>query len=74
MAILSKRRAIRILRQAGWNLVKSGGRHEVWSDGGENRLSLPHTLQGDGFYGWLAGQIRKVEAGEPLAKVYKRHP
>lgn len=53
--------------------MKSGGRHEVWSDGAST-LSLPHTLQGDGLYGWLANQIHKVEAGQPLAKVYKRHP
>ncbi len=73
MAVLSKRKAIRILQRAGWNLVKSGGRHEVWSDG-KQQLSLPHTLQGDGLYGWLANQIRKVEAGEPLAKTYTRCP
>ncbi len=73
MAVLSKRKAIRILRRAGWNLVKSGGRHEIWSDG-ESQLSLPHKLEGDGLYGWLANQIHKVAAGEPLAKVYKRHP
>lgn len=72
MAVLSKRRAIRILRRAGWNLVKSG-RHEVWSDG-KSQLSLPHKLEGDGLYGWLANQICKVEAREPLAKVFKRNP
>ncbi len=73
LAVLNKRQAIRILRKAGWNLVKSGGRHQVWSNG-KSTLSLPHTLQGDGLYGWLAGQIRKIAAGQPLAKVYKRHP
>jgi len=70
LAVLSKRRAIRILRRAGWNLVKSGGRHEVWSDG-KNQLSLPHKPEGD-LYGFLANQICKVKAGEPLAKVYER--
>ena len=73
MAVLSKRQAIRILRRAGWSMVKSG-RHEVWSDGKSQQLSLPHKLEGDGLYGWLANQIRKVGAGEPLAKVFKRHP
>jgi hypothetical protein len=69
-AVMSKREAVRILRGAGWRIVKMG-RHEVWSDG-THRLSLPHTVCRGGLYGWLANQIRKIEAGEDLAKVFKR--
>lgn len=69
-AVLSKREAERILRGADWRLVKMS-RHEVWSDG-KHRLSLPHTPRSGGLYGWLANQIRKIEAGEDPAKVFER--
>lgn len=70
-AVVSKREAERILSDAGYQMVKMG-RHEIWANG-SHRLSLPHTPSSGGLYGWLANQIRKIEAGKTPAKQFERN-
>lgn len=70
MSNIPKRRAIRILRRAGYE-QDATGKHELWTNG-KHQLSLPHKPVGGELYGWLANQIRKIEAGEDPAKVFKR--
>lgn len=71
MSNIPKRRAIRILRRAGYHQESTSKRHELWTNG-EHRISLPHKPIGGELYGWLANQIQKIEAGEDPAKIFKR--
>ncbi len=62
---ISKRRAIRILSDRGWQ-KKHTTKHEFWTNG-KHKITLPISPNGD-LYGFMARQIRRIEAGLPIAK------
>ena len=63
--IISKRRAIRIMRDQGWQKTKTT-KHETWTNG-KHMITLPINPDGD-LYGFMAHQIRRIGAGLPPAK------
>lgn len=65
-----KRRAIQILRGAGYWLVL-GNKHEVWTNGAHT-ITLPRDTHGD-LWGFMAQQIRRIEAGESPPKARRKH-
>ena len=69
-ATISKRRAVRILRQAGYNM-ESGSKHEIWTNG-EHTLVLPTAPSSD-LYGFMAQQINRIEKGNAPPKARRNH-
>ena len=62
---ISKRRAVKILRQAGYHM-ESGSKHEIWTNG-EHPLVLPTAPSSD-LYGFMAQQISRIENGDTPPK------
>mgnify|MGYP001583306324 CR=1 FL=1 len=70
MSSISRRRAVRILRDAGYHQVP-GSKHDVWTNG-EHTITLPRDTHGD-LWGFMAQQIHRIEAGaEPPKSRRKR--
>ena len=69
-ATISKRRAVRILRQAGYHM-ESGSKHERWTDG-EHTIVLPTAPSSD-LYGFMAQQIHRIENGVAPPKSRRNH-
>ena len=67
---ISKRRAIRILRQAEYHM-ESGSKHEIWTNG-EYTLVLPTAPSSD-LYGFMSQQIRRIEQGNTPPKARRNH-
>ena len=68
-ASVSKRRAVQILREAGYSEVP-GNKHEVWTNG-EHTITLHRDTHGD-LWGFMAQQIRRIEAGEAPPKARRK--
>lgn len=66
---IPKRRAVQILRQSGYQQVPAS-KHEVWTNG-KHTISLPREAHGD-LWGFMAQQIRRIEAGELPPKARRR--
>ncbi len=69
MSNVSKRRAIQILRQAGYSEVP-GNKHEVWTNG-QHTITLPRDTHGD-LWGFMAQQVRRIEAGGTPPKARRK--
>ncbi len=68
-ASVSRRRAVRILKDAGYRQVP-GNKHEVWTNG-HHTITLPRDTHGD-LWGFMAQQIRRIEAGESPPKTRRK--
>lgn len=69
MSSVPKRRAVQILRKAGYREVPAS-KHEVWTNSAHT-ITLPRDTHGD-LYGFMAQQIRRIEAGEPPPKARRK--
>ena len=59
-----------MLAAAGFLLVRTSGKHEVWRHSDGRSLSLPFTPSRDGIRGFLAHKVRTYAEGKSL--VYHR--
>ncbi len=66
---IPKRRAVQILRQAGYRL-ESTGKHELWTNG-EHTITLPLAPHSD-LWGFMAQQIHRIEQGEGPPKARRK--
>ena len=67
---ISKRRAVRILRRAGYHM-ESGSKHEIWTNG-KHTLVLPTAPSSD-LYGFMSQQSRRIEQGNTPPKARRNH-
>ncbi len=67
---LPKRKAIKILRKAGYR-NESSGKHELWTNG-EHTIALPLSPHSD-LWGFLAQQVRRIGAGIAPPKARRNH-
>lgn len=58
---MTGRQARKLLRKAGYAMLRENGKHQVWGRG-ERWLSLPHNPAPE-LYGLLAHKVRKMCAG-----------
>ncbi len=69
-ASIPKRRAVRILRRAGYHM-ESGTKHERWTNGNHS-VVLPTAPSSD-LWGFMAQQIRRIENGGTPPKSRRNH-
>ena len=67
---ISKRRAIQILRAAGYRLA-STNKHELWTDGAHT-IALPLNTNSD-LWGFMAQQIKRVGQTGATPPKAKKH-
>ncbi len=63
---MNGRKARKMLRRAGFRVLRQQGKHQVWGCG-ERWLSLPHNPAPE-LYGSLAHKVRAFSAGRGIAR------